>query len=383
MSVSLWLGVNMKKIIISTVGTSLLTNIASKEERTKIYTNSNCSENECDKEIVELVEKLEKISFQKLKTSDSLEIKKRLSAELNGILGFYQSNPKDAEDIHYLISTDTMQGIKCANILTNYLSELGYNAQIFTPKSLNTKTKYNFDEGVKELISWCDSTLPGYKDSGYQVVFNLTGSFKSLQGYMNTIAMFYADKIIYIFESTNSELIEIPKLPIKIDTDIFTKFIDKLLLISAGLNPLVNSVTELPELMFDVIDKQVTFSVWGELVWQGIKKELLGNNLVELPSLKYSDKFKKLFTEASQIDKIKLQESLAKASKLLIENKGDLSFLKKDGGLLYENYQNKFEGGVVIGHFRINQGDRVSCTFKNNELNLRKFGRHDFVNDNP
>jgi len=135
--------------------------------------------------------------------------------------------------------------------------------------------------------------------------------------------------------------------------------------------------------MFDVIDKQVTFSVWGELVWQGIKKELLGNNLVELPSLKYSDKFKKLFTEASQIDKIKLQESLAKASKLLIENKGDLSFLKKDGGLLYENYQNKFEGGVVIGHFRINQGDRVSCTFKNNELNLRKFGRHDFVNDNP
>ena len=383
MSVSLWLGVNMKKIIISTVGTSLLTNIASKEERTKIYTNSNCSENECDKEIVELVEKLEKISFQKLKTSDSLEIKKRLSAELNGILGFYQSNPKDAEDIHYLISTDTMQGIKCANILTNYLSELGYNAQIFTPKSLNTKTKYNFDEGVKELISWCDSTLPGYKDSGYQVVFNLTGSFKSLQGYMNTIAMFYADKIIYIFESTNSELIEIPKLPIKIDTDIFTKFIDKLLLISAGLNPLVNSVTELPELMFDVIDKQVTFSVWGELVWQGIKKELMGNNLVELPSLKYSDKFKKLFTEASQIDKIKLQESLAKASKLLIENKGDLSFLKKDGGLLYENYQNKFEGGVVIGHFRINQGDRVSCTFKNNELNLRKFGRHDFVNDNP
>jgi len=373
----------MKKIIISTVGTSLLTNIASKEERTKIYTNSNCSENECDKEIVELVEKLEKISFQKLKTSDSLEIKKRLSAELNGILGFYQSNPKDAEDIHYLISTDTMQGIKCANILTNYLSELGYNAQIFTPKSLNTKTKYNFDEGVKELISWCDSTLPGYKDSGYQVVFNLTGSFKSLQGYMNTIAMFYADKIIYIFESTNSELIEIPKLPIKIDTDIFTKFIDKLLLISAGLNPLVNSVTELPELMFDVIDKQVTFSVWGELVWQGIKKELMGNNLVELPSLKYSDKFKKLFTEASQIDKIKLQESLAKASKLLIENKGDLSFLKKDGGLLYENYQNKFEGGVVIGHFRINQGDRVSCTFKNNELNLRKFGRHDFVNDNP
>ncbi|MBU0474353.1 MAG: hypothetical protein KKF62_09325 [Bacteroidetes bacterium] len=53
----------MKKIIISTVGTSLLTNIASKEERTKIYTNSNCSQNECNKEIVEFVEKLEKISF--------------------------------------------------------------------------------------------------------------------------------------------------------------------------------------------------------------------------------------------------------------------------------------------------------------------------------
>ena len=51
--------------------------------------------------------------------------------------------------------------------------------------------------------------MPGYRQSHYRVVFNLVGGFKSLQGYMNTLGMFYADEIIYIFEAPTADLIRI------------------------------------------------------------------------------------------------------------------------------------------------------------------------------
>ncbi|MBK8043622.1 MAG: hypothetical protein IPK21_13770 [Haliscomenobacter sp.] len=75
-------------------------------------------------------------------------------------------------------------------------------------------------EAIKDLLKWCDETLPGYRTAGYEIIFNLTGGFKSLQGYLNTIGMFYADRIVYIFES-GQEVIAIPKLPVKLEMGIF------------------------------------------------------------------------------------------------------------------------------------------------------------------
>jgi CRISPR/Cas system-associated protein Csm6 len=49
------------------------------------------------------------------------------------------------------------------------------------------------------------------------VVFNLTGGFKSVQGFLQAISSFYADETIYIFQFS-SELLQIPRLPIKLDT---------------------------------------------------------------------------------------------------------------------------------------------------------------------
>jgi hypothetical protein len=59
------------------------------------------------------------------------------------------------------------------------------------------------------VIRWCQDTLPGYRESGYHIVFNLTGGFKSIQGWMQTLGMFYADEIVYIFE-TGKELLPGP-----------------------------------------------------------------------------------------------------------------------------------------------------------------------------
>ena len=372
----------MKKLIISTVGTSILTNIES-ANRKLLNNNSNCKEIECAKDLIEHVNELKIAASSKLESLKNVNELKRLSAELNSLYCIFDKYQNDKEDIHFLISTDTYQGKICGEILKNHLEFNGINAQIETPSSFNTRTKDSFDEGIKNLITWCENIIPAYKNAGYQIIFNLTGSFKSMIGYMNTIAMFYADKITYIFESTQADLIEIPKLPIELNTSNFSSFADKLALASLGYNFQLGEISELPELLFDNIENKAFFSVWGELIWSKVKKELLSYKLVNFPKVKYSETLKKLFKDASKEDKINFQETIAKISKLLLENDGNLSCLKADGGLQYEDIKNKYDNGKPIGHIRISQSERISCTYENGQILIRKFGRHDFINNDP
>jgi len=377
----------VKKLIISTVGTSILTNvIENNNERAELYNNSNCrSKDECPESAIKLIDQLREKALEKLSQNLDSTSLRRLSAELNGIYGLFNGTKINNQDFHYLITTDTYQGKICGEILREFFIKKGINVDIYTPRELTTKTKYNFEQGVKNLLKWCDENLTGYKKSGYEIIFNLTGSFKSLQGYMNTIAMFYADKIIYIFESEKAELIEIPRLPIEIDNKIIEEHKDKIILMSAGYNYTnKDDIINLPKTIIDEFEGTFFLSVWGKLLWDKTKGKILVKDLIELPFLEYTDKFRKLFNEATDTDKVILQETLAKVSKILMENDFDISKLKQDGGLKYENYTNKKdENNNSIGHFRISQSDRISCVAKNRKLYLRKFGRHDFVNDNP
>ncbi|MBL1215641.1 MAG: putative CRISPR-associated protein [Ignavibacteriae bacterium] len=372
----------MKSLIVSTIGTSLITNPATKEERNLLNQHSNHKEKNCPEEIKLLIEKLFGSISEKLNSSDNSVIRKA-SAELNGILGFYNEDLSSAEnDFHFLISTDTLQGIKSAEVVANFLGVKNIACQPYTVPKLTTLNKEVFSEGIKNLLKWFDETIAGYKNSGYQIIFNLTGGFKSLQGYLNTIAMFYADKIIYIFESESAELIEIPRLPIKIDNSIFENDLSKFLLLAdEKLN--FNEFPEIHESLIDRIDDYIILSVWGELVWNKVKYQLL-KNLVELPNLIYEQSFQKCFDNIIDVrEKVTVLETLAKVSNLLRSNNNNVAVLKKDGGLLYEDYKSTKIDNVPVGHFRINQGDRISCQFKNKKLYLRKYGRHDFVNNNP
>ena len=111
----------MKKLIISTVGTSLITNPANKEEQDLLYRNSNFNEADCPIEIKEIINKLFEKSVEKLEQSDNHSIR-RTSAELNGIYGIYNEElENNNHDIHFLISTDTYQGIKSAEVTKNFL----------------------------------------------------------------------------------------------------------------------------------------------------------------------------------------------------------------------------------------------------------------------
>ena len=377
----------MRKVIISTVGTSLLTNQINRAEPKEKdwYSNmrdtANLSENKTPEDVKKIINTLKQRASEKLAETEIPQIR-RASAELNGIYGVYQEDlSQGREDIHFLIATDTVQGKTTAEIVENFLKEQGiYNTSIQAPSGLSTASTEDFSLGIDDLIVWLQNTIPPLKESQYKVIFNLVGSFKSLQGYLNTIGMFYADEIIYIFEGEKSDLITIPRLPIAVDTSLIKPHTLQLALIEAGVEPSIKETTEIPEAMLAEIDGKMILSTWGKLIWEKCKTELLSDELFQFPLLKYRDSFRADYNRVRDAQaKVKLQETLAKVSHLLQQNKGDISILKKDGGLQYDKYTNKGD----IDHFRVTQGVRVSCHSEQGTLILRRYGKEPDVNRNP
>jgi putative CRISPR-associated protein (TIGR02619 family) len=215
------------KIIISTIGTSLLTNRVDRNNpdeklwQEDLRNEANASQEATLPDVKNLIDILSQRAEAKLQ--QGIKSARGASAELNGIYGVYDDDLVQAkQDVQWLIATDTYQGLVTANIVEAYLRQQGLTqVHIYSPKGLSIKSTQSFSEGVNELIAWLQETIEPLRDR-YQVVFNLVGGFKSLQGYMSTIGMFHADEIVYIFEGKGSQLIKIPRLPIQVDTASLT-----------------------------------------------------------------------------------------------------------------------------------------------------------------
>lgn len=374
----------MPRLILSPIGTSLFTNKCSGDKRIEMGMHANDSEKELPQSLKEYLTSLGVAIREELPRMDTHALRKS-SAELNSLLGIYKKGwTGNKRDIHFLIATDTYQGRATASVIQDYLKRTFDAVEVIIPPHLNTRSKANFRDGIKWLLEWCDKTLEGYKLSEYEIIFNLTGGFKSLQGYLNTIGMFYADKITYIFERSE-ELIYIPRLPIEIDIDLFEENASLFLqLHHTGEGIEGKRIEDIPQVMLEEYERsRYVLSDWGELSWNKSKRLILSEQLLGLPLIHYENSFIKDYHKMNEIEeKVRLQEKVAAVSCLLQENNGDIAVLKagRAGGMLYNNYTGR---NSHLGHFRINRGLRVSCEYKDGTLFLRHYGQHDYVNDNP
>lgn len=369
------------RVIVSPVGISLFFNILSRDESDlRRELNQHSNDGELPDELAGVAEELTYRAAERLETG-SVQDRRRLSAELNGLYGLYDNQLRANGDVHILVATDTALGRKAAQTIENFLrTTVGVsNVQLVTPTGLNTANVTSFSQGIKELLNEFERTIPGYKETRYEVIFNLTGGFKSLQGYLNIIGMFYADRLVYIFEG-GQELLNIPRLPLKIDEDKLTEHAGELARLAAGgMYP--RGMLKLPGALLDVNEQgYAAISDWGQLVWNRIKDRLLQEELLAFPYLKYENSFRKDFKSATPAQRVRLQETLARVSVALEQSDGDLAPLKGKGGLQYDNYSGfKLSGGIPLGHFRIDRGDRVTCTHQGGKLYLRHFGSHDYT----
>lgn len=290
---------NTKKptLVVSTCGTSLLTNKSTDEIRGLLNRSANMQEQ--DFSISDRTKILDWLSQKrKLLFDSSLQDIRRMSAELNGLIGFYDGQLASGKsDIHILLHTDTWLGKIIAELIRDWLASQSLSAQLETFPELCTKDISMFQHGMSDLIAWCGNTLPGYRQQQYNIIFNLVGGFKSIQGFLQTIGMIYADEILYIFESSD-ELLRIPRLPIDVDRAAFDhirQHINTFRQLDPSKSFLPYSQCQnLMELFLYRLEEEAELSPWGRLIWGNCKPKLYQEGLLDSPSatIVYSKKFK-------------------------------------------------------------------------------------------
>ena len=294
----------MQNLIVTTCGTSLLTNGASPELSFLLRNSANKGKNELSPEERDRIDHTAADKREILFNGAGVDLRD-VSAELNGLLGIIRGSEKRTfEGFHFLVHTDTYQGELVAEMLREWCTREGIQSQAVRIDSLSTKNLSSFREGIGNLMNWCQDTLPGYRTSGYRVTFNLVGGFKSLQGYMQTLGMLFADESVYVFEGER-ELLRIPRLPLDIDSSCRKTMEENLLLFrrlsfaSEGVRS--TECAGLPEMFLFCMDGMCTFSEWGKILWEKFRSSAYRDKLLDSPSDKI--RFgKKLRKEADSLD---------------------------------------------------------------------------------
>ncbi len=314
------------RVTITTCGTSTLTNGANAEEFKFLRSNANKRKEQYTPEAWARIQKIANERRARILSADEEEARK-CSAELNGFAGYYRrsGNLEDAvKDTHWLIHTDTYQGQIAAELLRDWGATRGINLTPIQIDDLNTASIEEFRMGINNLVDWCVGALPGYRAQGYDVIFNLVGGFKSLQGYMQTLGMFYADETIYIFE-TGSELLSIPRLPVDFAAQAKQSVIDHFDAFRRMQREDLPRAecAGIPETLLYIVDGKCSLSEWGRVIWGECQKEAYSREILPpaSPHIVISDKVKKQ-GESLEPDRImRLNQALDKLSRHL-ETKG-------------------------------------------------------------
>ncbi len=275
-------------VMVSSCGTSSLTNGADGDMRDLLRKTANYGKREYSEEDRRKVDDRVSCVREKLLASSLGEVK-RVSAELHGLISYYGNTLSNASrNTHIFLHTDTYQGECVAGILVEWMLKQKQSAQAQAVEGLNTKNADSFREGMSRLVRWCDETIRGYRDQKYRVVFNLVGGFKVLQGFLQTLGMFFADESVYVFEGEES-LLRIPRLPLDLDDGTKRVMCDNIDLFrrlgwSGGVKRA--ACASLPETLVYCAGEDCAFSPWGELLWSRIRPELYEDKVLPSPSAK-------------------------------------------------------------------------------------------------
>ncbi len=357
------------RLILTSCGLSLITNYYKTLGKNpgEVYKYSNLKKNEFEKEVLDSFEKNLNELKEKIKNFSNNKLK-IISAELNALLNFYKES-LEKNDYHLLFYTDTYLGSKTAEILEEFLIFKDCNVIKYKANDLNTASLEEFQIALSDVIKDLSEILTGYKGS-YEIIFNLTGGFKSVNSFLQTMATLWADKSIYIFEGSN-ELLVIPRLPLKIDEDIFIKNFRVFRSLELGFD--VSMPEEIPLSIINKIGNEFMVSPWGEILWQKIKNEVYKKQLVNpiTDKIIYSQNFKKQFENFSPQEKYQINKTIDKLERF-VSFKENLKSLRVHelSGEISKKYN------LECYPFDGNDSRRLYCNKKGDKIILEVIGTH-------
>lgn len=263
------------KTIITTVGTSIFSNLTKDDENEKIA-------RKC--------EDLKEIRFAEWgKNSSTIEILKGLvnsairkqgekaSAEIDSILKI----AKGEDVIIHLLATDTILSVLAAEIIKHWFD--GKQTVHFTNQyerdviqNLQVENLNDFKDGLKNLITRFYAITGEYPQS-QDYILNITGGYKALIPYMTILGQITKISLNYKFEETDS-LIEIPRLPIKRDYELFDTHVNTFQKIEEEVELRTSEYYQFIQdaescLEYTQNGKMFTLNSLGLIFWEEYKKE--------------------------------------------------------------------------------------------------------------
>ena len=273
-------------LIVSTCGTSIFTAQSSPEIRKLLTDHANAKlASDIPQPALGAIQQHLDACLTELKTLKQIETLRQRSAEINGLASFY-GGQLTGKDHHIFVATDTWLGDQAAQAIAAVLQGYGQSTEVKRVQDLRTDDLPAYRGALSELVHWAYDTLPDYKRKGYHLVFNLTGGFKAVQGFMQTLGMLHADECVYVYERS-AQLIRLPRLPIKMHADSFVRnHLLQFRRMAMGFEVPLPEVQAVPEALLFALDRAATLSEWGDMVWREIRDEIYQEKLYPSPSSK-------------------------------------------------------------------------------------------------
>ena len=319
-------------VLISTCGTSLLTNGATNEERAWLTSLANAPS--LDETRFEQIVAARRARF--LAADDVL--RRRMSAEMNGIAAVLERYRPKSQVHHVLIHSDTAQGRATAEMIG---AVLGASMELLTASGLRTDSAASFRAALSDLTGDLSRRIEDYRAQGWFVVFNLTGGFKGMNAYLQTLAMISADRCVFLFE-TAPELMEIPRLPVRLaELEALREHVTLFRRLQVGYSARPVEAAGVPESLLLELDDAVTTSPLGDVAWSQHRRVLLAERLYPILSDKVvvATAVAKEFDGLEPAQRVQVNEALAEFC----------AFMDHGRPLLKSRTFKKLEGDPVPG----------------------------------
>jgi len=265
--------------ILTTCGTSLLTNGADDETREVIRRCANSTDSEvaqADKALLDRAVSARRDSLAKGNADNAA----RMSAELNGLMSFYDSPiSQDAKrrDVHYFVASDTYVGRLTRDLAMGWLRDQGFeNVVPLDVPGIRTSSLADFRDGATALMEQLDELIRSQREAQHTCSFNLSGGFKSVNAFLQMLGALWADEVFFVFE-TSRELIRIPKLPLALDigSSVRAHFDEYRRLDTLGALPRAMA-PNVPDGFCLVVDDEIELSPWVAALFKAPRATLYG-----------------------------------------------------------------------------------------------------------
>lgn len=362
-------------LIVTTCGTSILTNDAAPEVRSLLFRHANAASLDSlggdDRAAVEawVAARIQTVSGWDVPTA------RKGSAELNALETWLTQHPQAERVEHIIVATATWMGQQTAQAVAGYLQARGQVATVQVMQDLQTADVASMQLGLSDVVVWADQTLPGYRASGYQIAFNLTGGFKGISGFFQLVGMLYADEVFFLFESSK-EVMSIPRLPLAMQAgEAVRAHVQALRRLARGLPVEAALLGGVPDAWWMRVDDQVAFSALGQLVWNQVRQDVYAAGLLPPPSslIRYGEGF------ARSVDRVCAKR--AERYRLVNERIDDLMVQRETGKAVHRLDLKALQGKHAqvtheIDAWADQDVRRIFCRFEADVVVLVELGEH-------